>query len=142
MDIAVLTRFLAPFLPYLLKLGEKASEKVAEKFGEDAWDKAKAIWSKLQPKVEAKESTQEAVGDLVAAPEDEALQTVLQVQLKKLLDQDQELAAAIAQILQADAPDGTPGTQIIQTVTGNQNQLIGQMTGGKAIGNVQKNVTM
>ena len=54
MDIALLTKFLSPFLPFLMKLGEKASEKAAEKFGEDAWNKAKAIWAKLQFEVEAK----------------------------------------------------------------------------------------
>jgi hypothetical protein len=54
------------------------------------------------------------------------------VQLKKLLNQDQELAGAIAQILKENMPNGTPGTQIIQTVTGTKNQVIGQMTGENA----------
>ncbi len=45
------------------------------------------------------------------------------------LEQDEGLVKAIAQILQEDAPDGTPGTQIVQTMTGNQNQPIGQVLG-------------
>jgi len=52
------------------------------------------------------------------------------------------LAEEIAQILATDAPDGTPGTQIIHHVTGNQNQVIGQVTGGKVFGSVQGNVTI
>jgi hypothetical protein len=60
--------------------------------------------------------------------------------LKELLEQDEELMKAIAQILAEDAPDGTSGTQIVQNVTGNQNQLIGQVTGGKVIGNITGNV--
>lgn len=142
MNPVTLTAFLTPFLPFLLKLGNTAADKAAGRFGEDAWAKAKAVWEKLHPKVEAKESAKEAATDLAATPEDEDLQTVLRVQLKKLLDGDVALAEAIAQILRADAPNGTPGTQIVQNVTGNQNQVIGQVTGGKVFGNVTGNITM
>jgi uncharacterized protein YqcC (DUF446 family) len=145
MEIATLITFLSPFLPFLLKLGGKAAEKATEtaagKFGEAAWLKAQAVWEKLSPKVEAKESAKEAVLDVVNAPEDEDFQVALKVQLKKLLDQDKELANAIAQILKEDAIDGTSGIQIIQTVTGNRNQVIGQVTGGQVFGNVEGNVT-
>jgi hypothetical protein len=146
MEIATLTAFLSPFLPTLLKLGGKAVEKATEsasgKFGEAAFKKAEAVWAKLSPKVEAKEAAKEAAIDVANSPEDEDLQVALRVQLKKLLEQDEELMKAIEQILQEDAPDGTSGTQILQNVTGNQNQVIGQMIGGKAIGNITGNVTM
>ncbi len=136
MDIALLTAFLTPFLPALTQLGEKAAGKMAEKFGEDAWNKAKAIWGRLSPQLEAKEAAQEAVTDLANAPEDEDLQTALRVQLKKLLDQNQALAVAVAQLFQAPGPQATPATQITQRVTGNQNQVIGQVLGGQVLGNV------
>jgi len=136
MDIALLTAFLAPFLPALMKLGEKASEKVAEKFGEDAWNKAKALWSKLQPEVEAKSDVKIAAEQVAAKPDSQSRQAVLQEELETLLNENSDLARAIAQLLQADAPNGTPGTQIIQTVTGNQNQVIGQVSGGQVFGNV------
>ncbi|MHC5861925.1 MAG: hypothetical protein ACYTXK_34010, partial [Nostoc sp.] len=61
MDVASLTLFLVPFLPFLLKLGNKAAEGAAEKFGVDAWEKAKAIWAKLYPKVATKPAVQEAI---------------------------------------------------------------------------------
>lgn len=130
------TEFLSPFLPSLLKLPNKAAEAAVGKFGEDAYTKAKAVWAKLRPEVEAKEAAKEAVTDLAVAPEDEDLQTVLRIQLKKLFENDAALVEAITQILQADASDGTPGTQVVQRVTGNQNQVIGQVTGGKVFGNV------
>jgi hypothetical protein len=142
MDIAVLTAFLAPFLPFLLKLGTKASESVATKVGEDAWKKAKEIWTQLGPKVEAKEAAKEAVTDVANNPEDEDLQAVLRVQLKKLIEPDQELAAAIEKILNEKAADGTPGMQIVQNVTGDRNQLQGQISGKNVFGNVQGNVTI
>lgn len=136
MDIALLTAFLAPFLPALMKLGEKASEKVVEKFGEDAWNKAKALWSKLQPEVAAKSDVKIAAEQVAAKPDSQSRQAVWQEELETLLNENSDLARAIAQLLQADAPNGTPGTQIIQTVTGNQNQVLGQVSGGHVFGNV------
>jgi len=47
----VVTTFLTPFLPYLLKVGAKAAEEAGKKFGADAWEQAKALWGKLRPKV-------------------------------------------------------------------------------------------
>jgi hypothetical protein len=144
MEIAALTAFISPFLPFLLKLGGKAVEKATEsasgKFGEAAWGKAQAVWEKLSPKVEAKEAAKEAVTDLANNPENEDLQVALRVQLKKLLAQDEALAKAITNILQKNAPDGTPGLQIVQTVIGDGNQIIGQVIGGQVF-NVQGNVT-
>jgi hypothetical protein len=145
MEIATLTAFISPFLPFLLKLGGKAAEKATEsaagKFGEASWTKAQAVWYKLSSKVEAKESAKEAAVDVANAPEDEDLQVVLKIQLKKLLAQDEALENAIAQILEADATDGTPGTRIVQNITGNRNQVIGQVTGGQVFGNIEGSVT-
>jgi hypothetical protein len=124
------------------KAAEKATESAAGKFGEASWGKAQAIWTKLNPKVEAKEAALEAATDVANAPEDKDLQVALRVQLKKLLEQDEALERAIAQIFQEDGPDGTPGVQIVQTVTGDQNQVIGQVTGGKVIGNITGDLTM
>lgn len=140
MEIATLTAFLSPFLPTLLKLGgksvEKATESASGKFGEAAFAKAQAIWGKLSPKVEAKEAAKEAAIDVANSPEDDDAQGALRLQLKKLLEQDEELMKAIEQILAADAPDGTPGTQIVQNVTGDRNQVIGTVSGGTVIGNL------
>ncbi len=146
MEITTLTAFISPFLPFLLKLGGKALEKSTEsasgKFGEAAFAKAQAVWGKLEPKVEAKEAAKEAAIDLANNPDDQDLQAALRVQLKKLLEQDEELFREIEQILAEDTPDGTSGTQIVQNVTGNQNLVIGQMMGGKVIGNISGDVTM
>jgi uncharacterized protein YqcC (DUF446 family) len=132
MEIVTLTAFISPFLPSLLKLGGKAIDKSAEsaasKFGEIAVKKAQAIWEKLSPKVEAKESAKEAVMDVAKNPDDEDLQVVLRVQIKKLLEQDEELLNLIAEIFQAD--DSISDNKVVQNVTGNQNQVIGQVTGG------------
>jgi len=112
MDIAVLTTFLAPFLPSLMKLGNKAAEAAAGKFGEDGWNKAKAVWEKLYPKVEAKEEAKVAVQQVVAKPESEARQLVLREELETLLKENPDLEAAITQIMESDAPASSSVTNI------------------------------
>jgi uncharacterized protein YqeY len=136
MDIAFLVSLLAPCLPFFLKLGNKAADKAAEKVGEKSVEVAGKLWSKLRPKVEAKEAAKEAVEDIANDPENAALQTVLQVQLGKILNQNPDLAQEIAQLLE-EAKAEVGGTHIKQTVIGDRNQVIGSMSGNaKAIGNV------
>lgn len=150
MDPATLTAFLAPFLPSLMKFGGKLLDTAIEKSGETAgtqltekaMNKASAIWEKLFPKVEAKESAKEAAEDVAKAPDDADAQAALRLQLKKILEADPDLAGAIAQIMQEDAPDGTPGTQIVQHVTGSQKQVIGQVTGGNVLGDITGTVNL
>lgn len=145
MDITLLATFLSPFLPRLLKLGgqvaEKTTEVVSEKFGEAAWTKAQKIWDRLHPKIEEKADLKVATEQVAAKPDSTARQAVFQEELETLLNENPDLAKTIAQIMQEDAPDGTPGTQIIQNVVGNKNQSIGQVFGGK-VANVEGNVTM
>ncbi len=135
MDVVNLTAFISPFLPFLMKLGGKAMEKATEsasgRLGETAFKKAQAIWEKLSPKVEAKEAAREAAVDVANNPNDEDLQIVLRLQLKKLLDQDAELLKLIAEIFQEG--DGTLNSKIVQNVTGSQNQIIGHLTGGNVM---------
>lgn len=146
MDITLLATFLSPFLPQLMKLGGQAAEKVtevvSEKFGEAAWVKAQKIWERLSPKVEEKKDLKVSMEQLAAKPDSTARQAVFQEELEALLNENPDLGKAIAQIMQEDAPDGTPGTQILQNVTGNKNQVIGQVLGGKVVGNVEGNVTI
>ena len=98
MDIPTLAKqivvFLTPFLPYLLKAGEKAAEEVGKKLGAEAWERAKALWGKLR----GKERVVQAAQDLAAAPDDEDAQAALRYQLKKLLAADQALAAEVARL--------------------------------------------
>jgi hypothetical protein len=150
MEPVTLTAFLAPFLPTLLKIGGKAldvaattsGEAAGTKLTESALNKAGAIWQKLFPKVEAKEAAKEAAEDVAKAPDDARAQASLELQLEKILNSDPSLAEAIAKIMEEEAPDGTPGTQIVQHVTGNQNQVIGQVTGGNVFGNVGGDVNL
>lgn len=140
-DISLLVKFLTSCLPFLLNVGNE--EEAFQKLGEDVWRKATVIWDKLQPKVEGKAAAWEAAQDIANNPEDEDLQAVLRVQLKKILDGEPTLAAEIAQILSEKSTTGTGGDRIRQDVSGTGNQAIGKMAGNaKAIGKVHGNVNM
>jgi hypothetical protein len=132
--------FLAPFLPYLLKVGEGAAEeagkKIGEKAGGGAWEKAKAMWAKLRPGTEAKPAAQEAVQEVTAAPEDEDARAALRLQLKKLFAEDESLAKEISemqvQVRQAGVNVAAIGDRSVAIggnvsgstiVTGNENKV-------------------
>jgi hypothetical protein len=97
-EIAALTAFLAPFLGRFLKPVGDAAGDVAEKLGDSAVEQAKALWARLQGKVAAKPSAQEAAEDVAKAPDDPDAQAALRLQLKKILDEDRELANEIREI--------------------------------------------
>jgi hypothetical protein len=141
MDIGLLINFLTPFLPSLLNISSKVFDGALEELGADALHKAKSLCATLAPKLTAKPAAQEAVTDLIAAPDNADLQAALRVQLQKLLDQDPTLAETLTAILNEPGTDGTPGTQIVQKVIGNRNQVIGQNY-GTAITTVEGNVTV
>jgi hypothetical protein len=98
--------FLLPFLPYLLKAGEKAAEEAGKKLGANAWEWAKTLWGKLRPKVEAKPSIREAVEDAAAALDDADAQAALRLQLRKLFAEDVALAREIAQLWEEAKANG------------------------------------
>jgi hypothetical protein len=102
MDIALLVNLLAPALPVLMGLGQKAIDKGAEKLGEKgAEGLVGKMWQMLKPKVEAKPAAIEAAADVAKAPDDEDAIASLRQQLKKILEapENANLAAEIAKLL-------------------------------------------
>jgi len=104
MDIPLLadalTMFLAPALPYLLGLGGKAAEEAAKKLGEEGLEKAKALWGRLKPKVEATQpAALETARDVAKKPEDAGAQAALTYQLRKVLETDPDLAREVERLL-------------------------------------------
>jgi len=124
MDPSALVRdlvaFLAPFLPHLLRLGEKVAEEAGKKLGAAAWELAKALWERLRPKVEARPAAQEAVQDVAASPGDEDARATLRQQLKKLLAEDEALAAELARLWES-----RPAGATTVTATGERSVAIG-----------------
>ena len=137
-DIATLTALLSPFLPYLVKAGEKAAEEAGASLGGESWNWVKQIWGKLSPKVEKKPALKEIVGDVAANLQDEDYKAALRGQLKKLLEQDPTLEAEIAQLLK-EKPQGA-GSGIGDIIAGGDvqvstgDQTVSQSGGGINIG--------
>lgn len=126
-----LVDFLSPFFPYLVKVGEKAAEEAGKKLGVSAWERAKTLWSKLRPKVEAKIAAREAVQDVAKTPNDEDARTVLRVQLKKLLIDNEALVQEISELM-GEKTDMTASVIINQEAGDNAIQ-IGQVSGDASI---------
>ncbi len=101
---AGLTAFLAPALPYLLTGVEEASGALGAKLAEDTWEKAKEIWGRLRPQVEANSVAKVVAADLAQAPDDPDAQAALRLQLKKLLAEDAQLASELARLLESAGP--------------------------------------
>jgi len=114
MDIALIVTILAPCLPFLMGLGQKAVEKGAEKLGEKGVEgllpQARKIWEKLHPQVEAKAAAQEAAEDVAKSPDDADAVAALRQQLKKILEvpENAGLVKEIAEIL-AEAEENSAG---------------------------------
>ena len=92
--VSQLVQFLAPFLPYLVKAGEKASEEAGKKLGADAWERAKALWGKL----ERKERVQKAAEAAAALPDNSAMQQAVETEVARALQEDPALCREIARL--------------------------------------------
>lgn len=122
-----LVAYLAPFLPYLMKAGEKVVEEGAKKFGTAAWDQALAVWNKIRPQMEAKPAAVEAAQDVAEAPDDEDAQATLRQQLKKLLRDDPDLTSEIEKLIKSNRISTTV------TASGTRSVAIGGNVSGGSI---------
>ena len=142
MNPLTITNLLAPCLPFLIeKVGKPALEGAASKIGEDTWTKAKAVWTKLSPKVRSNAAANIATEKLAQKPDSQTWQAALTEELESILEQDPTLASAIAEILEEEAENIGTTNNIQQTVHENKGQVIGQMNNSEAknigkIGNV------
>ncbi|GIV82982.1 MAG: hypothetical protein KatS3mg051_2336 [Anaerolineae bacterium] len=124
--------FLIPFLPYLLKIGDKAAEEAGKKFGEAAWEQAKALGNNLL----RKERVQKAAEAAVALPDNTAIQQGVMTEIARALEEDRDLQQEIARLWGEDRSAGrtvivsgdrsvAPGGDVIGSiiVTGDNNNV-------------------
>jgi hypothetical protein len=122
-DVALLLRFLAPALPFLLKVGDKAMDGAITKMGEDAWDRSKRIWDKLLPKVEKYAVAKDAVTKVAMEPDNLDRQIVLKMALQDLLKNHPELGQDLANLLRDEK--SLPSIAVEINSTGNHNVNVG-----------------
>ncbi len=111
MDIAVLTSFLAPLLPALLRPGQQALETLSGQIGAAAAEKVRALWARLGPKVAERPGAEEAAVKVAAG--EERWTGTLALHLEELLDADPALKAEVAALF-ADAVAAAGTTVIAQ----------------------------
>lgn len=139
MDVAALIQILAPALPFLVKVGDKAFDGAIAKMGEDSWDKAKGLWNKLSPKVESDPIVKNAAENVAADPENADRQTVLKIALGDLLVKYPDLVAELVKLMETDSPNGG---QVQKQVSQNVGSLDRGSKAVASIDNVKGNVTL
>ncbi len=91
-------QFLAPFLPYLLKAGEKAAEEAGRKLGAAAWEQAQALWARLR----RKKSVEQVAQTVAALPENQALREALREEIARALAEDPALQEEVLRLMQSE----------------------------------------
>jgi hypothetical protein len=104
---------LGPYWPLI-------ATKAAEKVGELLPDTVGKLWTALKDRMDVKEAAREALEDMLKEPDNQAFQTVLKVQLEKILKQDEAFAGNLQSLL----ADIQPQTNQQATVRGDKNTVI------------------
>lgn len=95
MDLAQnISKFLLPFLPYLVKVGEKAAEEAGKKLGDEAWERAKTLWGSLG----RKDKIETVAKTAAALPDNPAMQQALETEIARALKEDDALRQEIIRL--------------------------------------------
>jgi hypothetical protein len=89
-----IVQFLAPFLPYLLRAGEKAAEEAGRKLGAAAWEQAQALWARLR----RKKNVEQVAQTVAALPDNQALREALREEIARALAEDPALREEVTAI--------------------------------------------
>jgi len=124
--------FLLPFLPHLLKIGDKAAEEVGKKIGGEGWDQAKALWDKLR----RKKAVEQVAQTVAALPDNQALREALREEIARALQEDDALREEVARLWgEAEAA----GVTVI--ASGDRSVAIGGDVSGSTIITGDRNTT-
>ena len=120
-----IVQFLAPFLPYLLKAGEKAAEEAGRKLGAAAWEQAGTLWARLRRKKAVEQVAQTAA----ALPDNQALRDALREEIARALAEDpalaQEMTRLVAQISASERGVAAQTIENSTVITGDRNAVFG-----------------
>ena len=118
-------QFLAPFLPYLLKAGEKATEEAGRQLGAAAWEQAGTLWARLR----RKKNVEQVAQTVAALPDNQALREALREEIARALAEDPALAQEMTRLMaQISAGERGVAAQTIENstvITGDRNAVFG-----------------
>ena len=128
LDIATLTALASSAVAVLTPLLQKAAEKGVEELGKSA---AGALFTKLKERL-THAGAKEALDDLAKQPADTAAQGALNMQLRKAIEADPELAAFLKQwVAESEAKIGISQ---IANVQGDHNKTTQIAGSGNTVG--------
>ena len=120
-----IVQFLAPFLPYLLRAGEKAAEEVGRQLGAAAWEQAQALWARLR----RKKNVEQVAQTVAALPDNQALREALREEIARALAEDpalaQEMTRLVAQISASERGVAAQTIENSTVTTGDRNAVFG-----------------
>jgi hypothetical protein len=92
-EIAALTAFLAPLLGDLLRgVADRAKDGITD----TVWEQTRKLWARLRPKVDGNADAKAAAETLATDPDNGEARATLTFLLRRMLDEDPELKAAVA----------------------------------------------
>lgn len=115
---------LAPLLPYLVKVGEKAAEEAGKKFGTAAWEKAKALYEAIRGKFTGDAYAEETLKRAAEKPESEGRQAALTEVLAEKAEADPEFGQQLAQLTEVTAQERGIVNFLTQVYGGRVNKII------------------
>ena len=128
MDVTMLandlTTIIAPFVPYLVRMGERSAEEAGRRLGEGAWEQAKALWGKLGDRLQERPVVIETIREVAEAPDDIDVRAALEVQLRRILAADAALSEEVRRLL-ADWP-AEPGGTTVAAASGERSIAVGR----------------
>ena len=91
----LVTQIYTALQPYLPVIATKAAEKIGEKIP----DGIGKLWQTIKTKFSKKKASREAMDDLIKNLDDPDMQAAFRVQLKKLLDEDQDFRNKVTDLI-------------------------------------------
>jgi hypothetical protein len=104
--VSTVVAWLTPTLPYIISGSEEAVKSFGEKLGEGAFEKAKDLYHLLRPSIDSRPAAKEAVIDASTAPNDKVVLSALEMQLRKMLTDDPELASRVSSFVDSNSATG------------------------------------
>jgi hypothetical protein len=113
------TSLLTPFLPFLVRFGERAADEAGSQAGLAGWEQAKGLWVRLRPRLKDHSAMEHAVRALASEPNDKSAREELRTELEHLLRKDEAFARTTAALISSETHTYTATTT--STYTGVQN---------------------
>jgi len=135
-----IVQFLAPFLPYLLRAGEKAAEEAGRKLGAAAWEQAQALWARLR----RKKNVEQVAQTVAALPDNQALREALREEIARALAEDPALREEALRLMQSEvvqrvlAEGGSQIRDVVQEAGGGPTTQEVQARQGSTVENVRQ----